>query len=234
MNIHQGPDPKLSEISWAHEPLAGALDNCSLLGIRLRLEKVFCKYSISTYFPLWTLFLFKEKIFSLLLCKLSSNNLPFLTDLLVILNCLIHNLWEEMISYELQMHPWNYLFGTGCSRCCIRHRDHMVCFCSEIGGRIILGFLVHRHTHALMWICRYRWSWAFTCACDFLRLTESKHPTSVAALSKKRHKRHLITFVRFIWGDSYLSNSPVWDNSKEEMGWVCTSGKWSFFLSFFY
>lgn len=86
------------------------------------------------------------------------------------------------------------------------------------------------HTHALMWICRYRWSCAFTCACDFLRLTESKHPTFIAALSKKRHKRHLITFVRLIWGDSYLSNSPIRDNNEEEMGWVCTSGKWSFFL----
>ena len=119
-----------------------------------------------------------------MLCKLSSNNLPFLTDLLVIPNCLIHNLWEEMISYELQMHPWNYLFSTGCSRSCICHRDHMARFCSEIGGRIILGFLVD--THSLMQICRYGGPCAFTGACDFLPLTAPKHPTFIAALSEKK------------------------------------------------
>lgn len=32
VNIHQGSNPKLSEISWAQKPLAGALENCSLLG----------------------------------------------------------------------------------------------------------------------------------------------------------------------------------------------------------
>lgn len=32
VNIHQGSNPKLPEISWAQKPLAGALENCSLLG----------------------------------------------------------------------------------------------------------------------------------------------------------------------------------------------------------
>lgn len=134
-----------------------------------------------------------------------------------------------MISYELQMQPWNYLFSTGCSRCCSCHQDHMAHSCSEIGGRIILGFLVH--THAIVWICRYGWSCAFACARDFLRLAESQHPTFLVALSKKkRHEHCLIAFVRFIWGDSYLSDSPLWDNSEEEAGWVLASGKRSSFL----
>lgn len=88
----------------------------------------------------------------------------------------------------------------------------------------------HTHTHALVWICRYGWSCAFACARDFLRLTETQHPTFLAAFSKKGHEHHLIAFVRFVWGDSYLSDSPLWDNSEEETGWVWTSGKLSSFL----
>lgn len=61
----------------------------------------------------------------------------------------------------------------------------------------------------------------------FLGLSKSKHPTFIAVLSikKKRYKRHLITFVGFIWGDSCLSSSPIQDNNEEEMGWVCSSGR---------
>lgn len=85
-------------------------------------------------------------------------------------------------------------------------------------------------TRALMWIRRNPRACALTRARDFLPSDESKHPAFIAAPSKKRHKRHRITFGRFIWGDSYLSNSPLGDNNAEEMGWVCTGGKWSFFL----
>lgn len=141
-------------------------------------------------------------------------------DLLVILNCLIHNLWEEMISYELQMHPWNHLFSTGCSKCCICHRDHMELFCSETGGRIVLSFLVHMSSCASMQIPR------MVCVISCLEPNQN-----IPLLwTKKRHKHHLIPLVWFIWGDSYLSNSPTWDNNEGGMGWVCTSGKGSFFL----
>lgn len=121
----------------------------------------------------------ERNIFSLLLCNFSSNNLPFLLDLLVILNCLIHNLWEEMISYELQMHPWNYLFSTGCSGRCICHQDHVARFCSEIGGRIIRGSLAHTH----MFPCQYADTDDHV---HFLGLSKSKHPTFIAALSIKK------------------------------------------------
>lgn len=141
-------------------------------------------------------------------------------DLVVILNCLIHNLWEEMISYELQMHPWNHLFSAGRSECCICHWDHMELFCSEIGGRIILGFLVHMNSYANMQIPR------MVCVISCLEPNQN----TPLLWTEKRHKRHLIPLVRFIWGDSYLSNSPTRDNNEGGMGWVCTSGKGSFFL----
>lgn len=114
-------------------------------------------------------------------------------DLLVILNCLIHNLWEEMISYELQMHPWNHLFSTGCSKCCICHRDHMELFCSETGGRIVLSFLVHMNSCASMQIPR------MVCVISCLEPNQN-----IPLLwTKKRHKHHLIPLVWFIWGHIY-------------------------------
>lgn len=49
---------------------------------------------------------------------------------------------------------------------------------------------------------------------------------------KKGHKHHLTPLVWFIWGNSCLSNSPTWNNNRGGMGWVCASGKGSFFLSY--
>lgn len=164
-----------------------------------------------------------------MLCKSSSNHLSSLTDLLVTHNCLIHNLWEEMISYELQIAAVKLLIQYWVFKMLhLPLRSHGA-FLLRDWGKNNFRF-PGTHTRALMWICRYRWACAFTRACDFLWLTKAKHPTFIAALSKKRYKRHLITFVWFIWGDSYLSNSPIRDNNEEEMGWVCTGRKRSFFL----
>lgn len=124
-------------------------------------------------------------------------------DLIVILNCLIHNLWEEMMSYELQI--------TGCSKCCICHQDHVELFCSEIGRKVILGFLVHMN----FWVNLIPGMVCVTPALNSIKIS---------------HFYGLKVHKRFIWGDSYLSNSPTWNNNEGGMGWVCTSGKGSFFL----
>lgn len=83
------------------------------------------------------------------------------------------------------------------------------------------------HTHVLMSICRYRWP----CAFPGIKQIKTSHfySCSFYKKKKKRYKRHLITFVGFIWGDSCLSSSPIQDNNEEEMGWVCSSARWSFF-----
>lgn len=84
------------------ETLAGALENCSLLAIKLNPEKAFCKYSISTSFPLQTIFAF-EKNLEPFAEQVVQQWPTVLMDLIVILDCLTHNLWEEMSSYELQI-----------------------------------------------------------------------------------------------------------------------------------
>lgn len=124
-----------------------------------------------------------------------------------------------MVSYELQITD----SVLGVQDCCISHQDHMGFFWLEIGGRIILGFLVHMNFCVNMipgMVC----------------VNPASNPIKISHFYrlKKGHKDHLIPLVRFIWGDRLLSNFPTWNNNRGGMGWVCTSGKASFFLSFLY
>lgn len=135
----------------------------------------------------------------------------------VILNCLIHNLWEEMMSYELQItdsvqsNVFKLLHLPPESRGAFLPRDW------EKGNFRFPG------PHELL--CEY---YPRDGMCD--SCLEPRQNIPLLWTEKKGHKHHLIPLVGFIWGDSYLSNSPTWNNKESGMGWVCTSGKGSFFL----
>lgn len=116
----------------------------------------------------------------------------------------------------------NHWFSTGYSGCCIWYQDHMELFCSEIGRRIILNFPVHMNFDVNMIP-------GVVCVIPALNPIKMSHFYGL----KKGHKHHLIPLARLIWGDGHSSNSPTWNNNQGGMGWVCTSGKGSFFLSFF-
>lgn len=114
----------------------------------------------------------------------------------------------------------NHWFSTGLRGCCICHQDHKELFCSEIGGRIVLNFLVLTNFDVNMIP-------GVVCVIPAWNPIKISHFYGL----KKGYKRHPTPLVQFIRGDGHLSNFPTWNNSQGGMGWVCTSGKGFFFPS---